>query len=115
MRRLLSATAALLVLAAVPGCGCGGGEAPRARRPQSAPADLDPAREAYRAGLRHYGKAKPGSKIERRSLSAATKSFRRCLDLLEDLRKKHPSDARIERLDHDASRYLNACRKRRTI
>lgn len=115
MRRPLSAAAALLVLAAVAGCGCGGGEAPRARRPQAAPADLDPAREAYREGLRHYERARPGSKIERRSLSAATKSFRRCLDLLGDLRKKHPSDARIERLNRDASRYLNACMKRRTI
>jgi hypothetical protein len=119
MRRLVPlATLAAVLAASACGCGCQGelqgGEHGRAPQP-SAPAELDPARDAYEEGLRHYRKARPGARAEKRELSEAAKSFRRCLKLLEELRKTHPHDPRITRLQVGATRCLCACMRQRTL
>jgi hypothetical protein len=112
VRWLLPAAALLVALA--PGC-CGGESGGRTRRPPPPPPDLAPARDAYRDGLSYYGKAKPGSRGERRNLSEASKRFRRSLDLIDGLKKSYPKDRRVEDLRLRVARLYYACMKRTTL
>jgi hypothetical protein len=77
--------------------------------------DLAQARAAFQEGLEHYKRTEPGSPGEQRELRAARKCFRRCVDLLQEVEKRQPDDAGVEKMHVDANRVLYACMKRTTL